>query len=163
MYVELFNAIIYAEEFKKLLLNQGLDDLEIAAGYIAYLYPNIPIIGKNLCAGFVRAGLNTIFNVTNDGEVIFPKYKLFKIPRGDGICVGCNNSRIVIRVSEEGYDPDDLLESISLYSRVFIRRGFKLKSMENIKEKLDVESIRNKAKKEILSLMISAGGTLHPF
>ncbi|MDT7860891.1 MAG: hypothetical protein RRA45_01560 [Saccharolobus sp.] len=164
----LYNSIIYADEFKKILTGKGIDSLEITGCYIAYIYDNLSIIGKNLCAGFLRMGLDVIFNITAKGKVLSPIYKLYIIPHfnSDGVCIGCNGGKVIVRISENGYnDPKDLLESKSLYPRVLINPEFKKKSMKIIEESVDVNNMRQKAKKEILSRMFffSAGGSLHKF
>ncbi|AAK40398.1 hypothetical protein SULI_05150 [Saccharolobus solfataricus] len=162
MFEKLYSAIIYSDEFKKILLGRGVDDLEIASAYIAFLYEDLPIIGKNLCAAFLRMGLDAVYNVMPSGKVYSPRHKLYPISRYgiDGVCINCDGGKIILRISNKGYDPEDLLESKGLESRIFVSKNFKKKSMEIIEKIWDVNKIRLIARKEILE-RISAGGILH--
>ncbi|MCH4814245.1 MAG: hypothetical protein QXY87_02370 [Saccharolobus sp.] len=162
MFEKLYSAIIYSDEFKKILLGKGVDDLEVASAYIAFLYEDLPIIGKNLCAGFLRMGLDAIYNVTPSGKVYSSKHKLYPISRYgiNGVCIDCNGGKIILRIRSSGYDPGDLIESKSLESRVFVSENFREKSMRIIEKTFDVDKMRLNAKKEILE-RISAGGILH--
>ncbi|WP_338599458.1 hypothetical protein V6M85_09980 [Sulfolobus tengchongensis] len=161
MFEKLYHAIIYADEFKKILTGKSVSNLEVASAYIALLYDNIPIIGKNICAGFLRMGLDVVFNITPSGRAYSHEYKLYAIPRDtNGVCIGCDGAKFVVKVSENGYGPEDILESKSLEPRIFISKNFKEKTMKIIEKRLDISSIRLNIKKEILR-KISAGGILH--
>ncbi|QGA55130.1 hypothetical protein GFS03_11385 [Sulfolobus sp. E5-1-F] len=162
MFENLYSAIIYSDEFKKILLGKGVDGLEIASAYIAFLYGDLPIIGKNLCAGFLRMGLDAIYSVTPSGKVYSSKHKLYPISRYgiNGVCIDCNGGKIILRIRNGGYDPEDLIESKSIESRVFVSENFREKSMKIIEKTLDVNKMRLTAKKEIMG-RLRAGGILH--
>lgn len=155
MFDNLYTSIIYAEEFKKILFNKDLSNLEVAGAYLAYIYKDLPITGRNICAGFLRIGLDSIFATTAKFSIYSPKHKLYVVPRKDGICIGCNYGRSVVKVADNGYEPKDILESKSLEPRVLISKKFREKAIEIIEETLDLSNIRLKAKKEILNKMLS--------